>query len=123
MIGAAFQHSNTTNDLCLDLYNNATDGSNLHLYYLVIFNDAQGMWAGNPHYGHGANFVANALPVITGAPSPPGQVYQDVVGSSFSGSNTIPNVTPLSFALMGGEETGSCPRVAPPGPLSVILPG
>jgi hypothetical protein len=104
----------------LDLYNNATDGSNLHVYRLWVHNDAETLYFATRVKGHGATLMQNAVPVVVGAGALPGQLYYDTqpqLGATF------PVDTPLSDAYYFGDESGFQAGFAAPGPLAVILPG
>jgi hypothetical protein len=120
-VGGAFD-PNAVLATTLDLYNNATDGTNLHVYRLWGFNDAAGHYGVTTLKGHGANFMRNASPVIVGNPILPGQLYQDTIPPQYSGF-LFPFDTPFSDVLFADNEAGSQDTFAAPGPICVIPPG
>ena len=124
MAAAAFEQSGSgAPDTTFDLFNNATDGSNLHVYKIWTFNDGQGMYAFAPFNGHGANFVTNGSPIITGDPAPWGQIYQDSATPVMTGFIVIPNAAPLGGYFLGGDEGAVQAHFGVGAPLAVITPG
>lgn len=106
----------------LDLYNNAIDGSNLHVYKVWVGNDAAGLYGMTRISGHGGNFLQNAIPVVITAPTLPGQLYQDTISPQYSGFE-FPKDTALNDAFIGDNEAGSEDTWYAPGPICVIPPG
>jgi hypothetical protein len=121
--GATFQTAPDGPDVTIDLFNNATDGSYLHVYKVWVFNDAQGMYVMNPLQGHGANLVGGAFPVRFDQPQPWGAIFQDSVANPFSTDTVIPTAAPAGAYFIGGTDSESNSNVWPPGPLAVIPPG
>lgn len=107
----------------LDLYNNASDGSNLHVYRIFAGNDAAGWYGITELSGHGANLMCNAFPVVIGGPQLPGQLYYDTIDPQFSGGPGFPTDTPFSDVLFMDNEAGSMDIWSGPGPIKVIPPG
>lgn len=106
----------------LDLFNNAQDGSNLHVYKVWVGNDAAGLYGMTRLQGHGATFLSNAFPVVITAATLPGQLYQDEIAAQFSGS-FFPKDTPFSDAFIADNEAGSQDTWSAAGPICVIPPG
>src|SRR5215472_3253738 len=79
----------------LDLFNNATDGTLLHVYEVIVGAQGYGPYAIVPIKGHGANFIVSATPVVADEAQPWGQLYWDsqtavqtwVSGSAADGQN------------------------------------
>ena len=106
----------------LDLYNNAADGSNLHVYRVFVGNDAAGWFGMGRLAGHGANFLTNAYPVVITGPTLPGQLYQDTIAPQYV-TEPFPKDQALFDAFIGDSEAGEEVRWSAPGPLCVIPPG
>lgn len=107
---------------CIDLYNNAKDGSNLHVYRVWVGNDASGIYGMTRIEGHGANFLQNGVPVVITGPSLPGQCWYDTLPPQYTGF-FFPKDTPFSDAFFADNEAGSQDTWQAPGPICVIPPG
>jgi hypothetical protein len=122
--GGFFVSSDNTTGASVDLFNNANDGSYLHVYRLWVHNDAEGMYAVQQLQGHGANLFGAAFPVTIGDPTPPGQLYYDETNSGITPpTDDYPPDTPILNPLMLGDESGFEFQAGLPGPLMVIPPG
>jgi len=108
----------------LDLFNNATDGTLLHVYQVIVGAQGYGPYALMTLKGHGANFITGAFPVVADDALPWGQLYWDsqtavqtwVSGTPANGSNYG-----SAYAL---DATGSTiDSLQTPGPISVLPPG
>lgn len=104
----------------LDLYNNASDGSNLHVYKIFVGNDAAGWYGITQLSGHGGNHVADGFPVVIGGPQLPGQLYQDTISPQWSGGPGFPVDTAFGDVLFMDNEAGSMDVWSAPGPIKVI---
>jgi len=108
----------------LDLFNNASDGTLLHVYQVIVGAQGYGPYALQTLQGHGANLITNAFPVVADDARPWGQLYWDsqtaaqtwVSGSPADGQNYGSN-----YAL---DATGSTiDSLQTTGPISVLPPG
>jgi len=106
----------------LDLYNNATEGSNLHVYKVFVGNDGSELYGITAIHGHGANFLQNGATVIVPGPTPFGQLYYDTVPAQWTGF-LYPNNTALSDRLYGDNTAGSTDQWYAQGPICVLSPG
>lgn len=106
----------------LDLFNNAQDGSNLHVYRVFVGNDAAGWYGMTRLQGHGANFLTNSFPVVITGASLPGQLYQDTIAPQYP-DQPFPKDTALFDAFIGDNEAGTEDMWNAPGPICVIPPG
>jgi len=106
----------------LDLYNNAQDGSNLHVYRVWVGNDAASIYGMTQIKGHGANLMQAAVPVVTGAPRLPGELYYDGITPSYTYIG-VPKDQPISDAFFMDNEAGSQDAWQAAGPICVIQPG
>jgi hypothetical protein len=108
----------------LDLFNNATDGTLLHVYEVIVGAQGYGPYAIVPVKGHGANLIVSATPVVADEAQPWGQLYWD--------SQTAVQ-TWVSGSPADGQNYGSAYAIDAPGstvdvfqtggPMSVIPPG
>jgi len=105
-----------------DLYNNASDGSSLHLWAAFVGNDAAGLYAATQLKGHGANFARNSTAVITASGQLPGQLWIDTQAPQFS---TLPwdKDTIYADAWVLDNEAGSLDNLHSGGPICIIQPG
>jgi hypothetical protein len=106
----------------LDLYNNALDGSSLHVYTVWVGNDASELYGITALHGHGGTFLANGVSVIVPGPTPWGQLYVDTVPAQWSGT-FYPAGTSLSDRLYMNDVAGSQDRWHTGGPICVLSPG
>lgn len=120
-VGGYYRPS-ATRATTIDLYNNAQDGSTLHVYRVWVGNDASAEYGMTKLFGHGANFLQNAVPVVTGNPTLPGQAYWDTIPPQYVPTFS-PTDTPLSDAFIADNEAGSQDAWATPGPICVLPPG
>jgi hypothetical protein len=120
-VGGAFWPSAQVG-AALDLYNNAQDGSLLHVYRVFVFNDAGAEYGMTRIQGHGANHLMDAVPIVITAPGLPGQLWQDTVPAQFAG-NQFPKDTAFSDAFMGNNVAGSMDDWHDDGPICVIPSG
>jgi hypothetical protein len=119
----AFQNPTIhSDDVTIDLYNNADQGQYLYVYDLWVFNDAQGMWAVGPVQGHGANFVTNGFSLISNRGAPFGQVYADLT-PAFSAADEIIPTTPTASYIFGGTDSESFSQPKTQGPIAALAPG
>jgi hypothetical protein len=122
-VGGAYNPS-AVGAAVLDLFNNAVDGSNLHVYRIFVGDDAAGWYGITTLSGHGANFMQNAVPVVTGAARLPGQLYWDVIPPQYTATaGALPVNIPFSDVLFMDNEAGSMDIWTGQGPISVIKPG
>jgi hypothetical protein len=122
---AACAYQNPTlhsDDVTIDLFNNADQGQYLYVYDFTVFNDAQGMWAAGLVTGHGANFVTNGFSVISNRGAPYGVVYADLTAAALATDNVIPPA-PTGSYIFGGTDSESFSQHKTHGPVAVIAPG
>ena len=110
------------NGVVFDLYNNATDGSALHVWKFWVGNEAGEAYGVTRIHGHGANFLQNSVPVFTDGPQLPGQLYQDTIAPLFTGIPAPPGFV-QSDAFIGDNVAGTVDIYGSPGPLCVLAPG
>jgi hypothetical protein len=106
----------------LDLYNNASDGTNLHVYRVFAGNGAAANYGMTRLSGHGAKFLTNAFPVVITGPTLPGQLYYDTIAPQFVGA-IGPQDEPFFDALFMENDAGSMDVWDAPGPICLIPPG
>jgi hypothetical protein len=104
----------------IELFNNATDGSYLHLYRLWISNDASGVYWVTRQTGSMGGTVVKSYPVITSVAALPGQI-------SYGEDVAVDWLTPVPFvmpAFIGADnEAGSQDTFSAPGPICILGPG
>lgn len=120
-VGGVFS-STAGHGAVLDLFNNATEGSNLHVYNVWVGNDAGQLYGMTTINGHGANFLSNGVTVIVPGPTPWGQLYYDTIGPIWSGT-FFPVGGNFSDRLYGNDVAGVVDQWNVPGPLCVLYPG
>jgi len=106
----------------LDLYNNAADGSSLHVYNVWVGNDAGQLYGVTAIHGHGANFLLNGATVVVPGPTPWGQLYYDTVAAGFAGT-FFPVGGTLLDRLFGNNVAGTVDSWSTGGPICVLSPG
>lgn len=109
---------------CIDLYNNATDGSYLHVYGVNMSTGGAGPAALRRLSGHGANLLGGNTPVIITAGALPGVLYWDktaatVIWPSGVAPDGGTDVAPYYF----NDLTSAVDYFNFGGPLCVIPPG
>lgn len=118
----AFYWPSTVLSTTFDLFNNARDGSSLHLWAAFVGNDAAGLYSATQIKGHGGTLAANATAVITASAQLPGQLYIDTQAPQFS---TLPWDKDTIFAnpWVLDNEAGSLDDLHSGGPICIIQPG
>src|ERR1700739_3036794 len=120
MVGGFFHVPATGNSSIAELYNNATDGSSLHVYKIWTQNDAGGGYWITRQPGTIGGTSVPTYPVVTGYPTRPGLFsYADAAAVNWlqPGGFTMP-------AFIGGNnEAGSQDAFYAPGPICVLQPG
>jgi hypothetical protein len=66
------------NSITFDLFNDATDGSNLHVYKIWINNGGNDGTIISGVQGHSPTLMANSSSVVIGGPQLPGTMYYDL---------------------------------------------
>jgi hypothetical protein len=117
-VGGAIQPSGNQG-VVFDLFNNATDGSSLHVYEIFTFTGGDDIWTAYGVKGHSANFVANASAIVIGNPGPWGALYYGLTPSRGS----LPFDTVISAAYTFWDVSAIEQHTSAPGPLMVVPPG
>jgi hypothetical protein len=104
----------------IELYNDANQGTNLHVYRLWVGNDAGFIYTVTRQAGSLGGTQVPTNPVITGAPALPGIInYADVPNS--------PSNPPTPYAvpgyIVGCNDAGSLDIWEAGGPICVLTPG
>jgi hypothetical protein len=106
----------------LDLYNNASDGSSLHVYNVWVGNDASELYGLTALHGHGGTWLANGVTVIVPGPAPWGQLYADTIAAQWPGT-FFPVGTTIGDRLFMNNVAGSQDTWRTGGPICVLSPG
>jgi len=118
-IGGVFFAAGVGNGAAVSLFNDATDGSNLHLYKLWVQNDAAGAYWVTRQTGALGGTTVTTYPVVSS-----GAALWGVISYA-----AVPQViwSPGPFAMpayIGADnEAGSQDIFAAPGPICVLVPG
>lgn len=120
-IGSMFRASTLGTVPAIGLFNNAVDGSSLHIYALWTFGDAEGPQLWNIQGSATGTLFGPCTAIITGAAGPPGQLwFEDRPGVSGS---PLPVDTNYGGYITAGDESGAMSSFTPNGPLCVLKPG
>jgi len=120
-IGGVYYFSSVGSVSAVGLYNNATDGSSLHIYGLWVFADGEGPIIWSRQSGATGTHAGPCFPVITRVAALPGALYyEDRAGISFS---PIPVATAYYNYMVGGDEGANAFNLQDGGPLCVLQPG
>lgn len=113
-----YYNDRTHHGVIFDLYNNAQDGSSLHLYEMWLSSDGQDNSPVYPVSGHAATLLSNSFPIVIGHGGLPGQLYYDLIPAI-----TIPLNTASAGAYIVADVSALWLPMQAPGPLQVIPPG
>jgi hypothetical protein len=119
--GASFWPSGA-HATALDLFNDAKDGSWLHVYRVFVGNDGGGTYGMTRLQGHGANYLMDGVPIVITAPSLPGQLWLEILPPSYPGP-LFPKDFPFFDAFIGDNGAASQDDWHDDGPLCLIPPG
>ena len=105
----------------VELFNNATDGSALHLYKLWVETDAAGAYWVTRQAGSQGGTIVTSYPVVSQGATQPGQI-------NYTTGGTIEWEQPITgFAMpayIGAtNEAGSQDTFSAGGPICVLMPG
>jgi len=104
----------------IELYNNAADGSNLHLYRLWTQNDAAGGYYVTRQTGTQGGTAVQTFPVISSGAALPGIVnYAAIAGTAYP----LHGPFVLSGYMAMDNEAGSQDTFGADGPLCILVPG
>jgi len=120
-IAGGIARSAVGNGLQLTLFNDAPAGQHLWLWWMSIFNDAEGTYQLVSFAGNQGNMIQQGAWITVGRGSTFGQVYVTDVPSA--GFDFPPPGTQRGSIGASGLEDGSVQNFTPPGPLIVIPPG
>jgi hypothetical protein len=120
MIGGVVFIATTNNSAVIELYNNAQDGSALHLYKLWVQNDASGVYWVTRQTGTQGGTQVQAYPVISSGAALPG-IINYATAAAVDWLAPPPFVQPAYIA--GDNEAGSQDEYSAPGPICVLIPG
>ena len=109
---------------CLDLFNNAQDGSYMYIYKIWVGAQNYGPYAITAVFGHGANLITNGFPIFVTDNQPWGALYWD----SLTAAQTWTNGTPANGANYGSQYAtdnpdGTVDNWSLPGPVMVVPTG
>ena len=118
--GGVFYKSNLGKSAAVELYNDATDGSYLHVYRVWIQNDAGGgYWVFRQDGTMGGTSVPT-YPIISNVGLLPGRI-------SYADADNINWIAPTPFVLAGyfagNNEAGTQDTYSAPGPVCILAPG
>lgn len=120
MIGGVFFRPADGFSGVVELYNNATDGSALHVYKLWVGNDAGGAYWVTRQAGTQGGTAVTSYPVVSQGAPQPGLI-------NYASAGQVNWDTPAQFvmpAYIGGDnEAGSLDDYSAPGPICVLMPG
>ena len=120
MIGGVVYFAPNGSSAVVELYNNAQDGSALHLYKLWVANDASGAYWVTRQTGAQSGTQVQAYPVVSSGAALPGLI-------NYTTGPVVDWITPSTFVmpayLAGDNEAGSQDIFSAPGPICVLIPG
>jgi hypothetical protein len=120
MIGGTFYLSSTGVSAAIELYNNAADGSSLHVYKVWAGNGAQGPYYFTRQPGTMGGTTVPSYPVVSQSGPGPGVIsYADAPAVPF------PKNGPIAFPgyIVLQNYAGDTDIVSADGPICVLLPG
>lgn len=104
----------------VELFNNAQDGTSLHIYGLWIENEANGQYYYTRQTGTMGGTIVQSYPVVSSGAVLPGQInYGTQPGLAFP--YPLPFVFPAY--IVGTNDAGSQDTFQVPGPICVLVPG
>lgn len=108
----------------IDLFNNSTDGTFLHVYEVWVGAQNYGPYAIVAVNGHASTFIANAKPIVVGTAQPWGALYW----GSLTADATWVSGTPANGFNYGSDYAtdnpdGTVDRWRSSGPIKVLPPG
>lgn len=118
-IAGVFVNTGAGNGVAVELFNNAQDGSNLHIYKLWVANDAAGAYWVTRQTGTQGGTAVKTYPVVSSGPTLPGLLNYATVAQVDWGA--APFAMPAYIAA--DNEAGSLDSFGLPGPLCVLVPG
>jgi hypothetical protein len=121
MVGATYL-SNAHLDAAIELFNNATDGSYLHVYKVMLGNDGQGWYLGSIYHGNLGSNATQPFSVVSNRARPWGMLYAGDLAPLYPGSNPVSGSF-FSGYLAGESFGGSSDQWMAPGPIAVLAPG
>ncbi len=114
----AWARATSTNGVQISLFNNATDGSYLHVWTTSIYTDGEGPCFASQLQGSQGTFLQNAVPVVFNVGALPGQIFWNIV----PGIPNQPNDSALSDSAYFGEEAATDIFWRCPGPHAIVAP-
>jgi hypothetical protein len=120
MIGGCFYLSTSGLSPSIELFNNAHDGSALHLYRIISNAAGAGPYYITRQTGTQGGTIVPSYPVVSSGSQQPGQInYTDVA------SSTYPRVGPVGAAAMIVLQNYAADNdyVSTDGPFCVLVPG
>jgi hypothetical protein len=119
-IGGVFYNSTVGKMPAIDLFNNAQDGSNLHIYRLWVGNDAGFFYLVTRQSGSLNGTPVAPFPVIASGAALPGIIsYADVPNFP----SPIPAPYGVGAYIAANNEAGSLDPFEAGGPICVLIPG
>jgi len=118
-VGGWIQSADNHKATGFDLYNNDPAGGSLWLWAITVGNNGEGIYTTAQVAGHGANFAANATPIVTANALIPGVLYYDFYPAIDAGIS-LPSNTLFTGALAFEQELDVTGLWQFPGPLAVI---
>jgi hypothetical protein len=120
MIGGVVFRPANGNSGVVELFNNAVDGSALHLYKLWVQNDASGLYWVTRQTGTQGGTPVQSYPVVSSGALLPGLI-------NYASAAQVDWDTPAEFVqpayIAGDNEAGSQDTFSAPGPICVLVPG
>jgi hypothetical protein len=118
-IGGVFYQSTAGKVPAIELFNNATDGTQLHIYKLWIQNDGGYFYIVTRQTGTMGGTTVPVYPVIAYGGVPPGIIsYADVDSFTYP----IPAPFGVGAFIAGNNEAGTLDDFSAPGPICVLAP-
>jgi hypothetical protein len=120
MIGGVYYYPTNGSGGTIELYNNATDGSALHVYRIWSANDASGPYFITRQQGSMGGTPVPSYPVVSqGAPQPGLISYAD----SAAPYTFPPYATAQPAFIATDNEAGTTDEWGADGPICVLMPG
>lgn len=118
-IGGVFVNTGAGNGAAVELYNNAVDGSNLHIYKLWVGNDAAGAYWVTRQTGTMGGTACKTYPVVSSGAALPGLINYATVAQVVWG----PGAFAMPAFIGADNEAGSQDEFSVDGPFCVLVPG
>jgi len=104
----------------ISLYNDAPAGQYLWVWWVSVYNDAEGPYRFDEFEGAGGSFLQQGVYVMAGRGAAFGQTYVDAAAGL---GPVVPNSSQYPSAGYAGDEAGTDTCYRSPGPVKVLPPG